>query len=127
MGDNEIAAGQACADGGFALAVLLPTAKEVSIIVDTREGRVANVRFGPEQVGGGAGATPGETAPASLPADMAVSVASPVEAAIERQMTPLLERADEMDSRRRLSDLISSLFLVFGMVGMGFWVLERRK
>ena len=126
MDDKEIAAGQTDVDGGFAFAVPRPVTGEVSIIVDTREGHVASARLDPERFGGEAEPAPAGTTSAS-PRPAVSDTPSHVESAIERQMTLLLERIEEMDARMRLSDTISGLFLIFGLAGMGLWALGRRK
>ena len=49
-----------------------------------------------------------------------------VEAAVQRQVEPLLERIEAMDSRLRYTDMMSGLFLIAGLAGMVLWALGRK-
>ncbi|MGE4278268.1 MAG: hypothetical protein AB7G62_01695 [Magnetospirillum sp.] len=56
------------------------------------------------------------------------SVASDVdlETAIARQLTPLKEQLDRMESRARLSDIVGGIGLIIGLFGAYAWVVSRR-
>lgn len=49
-----------------------------------------------------------------------------LEAAIARQLTPLKEQLDRMESRARLSDIIGGIGLIAGLFGAYAWVASRR-
>ncbi|WP_246161855.1 hypothetical protein [Segnochrobactrum spirostomi] len=50
-----------------------------------------------------------------------------MDAAVQRQIEPLMEQIEAMDSRLRFTDVISGLFLILGLAGMGLWANGRRK
>lgn len=56
-----------------------------------------------------------------------VNAATPdVDAAIARQLTPLREQLDRMESRARLSDIVGGVGLIVGAFGVYAWVASRR-
>ncbi|MCA1909330.1 MAG: hypothetical protein LDL39_13305 [Magnetospirillum sp.] len=72
----------------------------------------------------------GQTAPSAQTANAAappVNAATPdVDAAIARQLTPLREQLDRMESRARLSDIVGGVGLIVGVFGVYAWVASRR-
>jgi nickel transport protein len=50
-----------------------------------------------------------------------------VEAAVQRQVAPLLERIEMMDDRLRFTDVMSGIFLIIGLAGIGLWARGRRR
>lgn len=64
-----------------------------------------------------------EPAPAAATAP---EIAALVEAAVERQVGPLLERIEVMDARMRFTDIVAGLCLIFGLAGIGLWARGRR-
>jgi nickel transport protein len=135
---GAIAAGNTDAQGGFAFAAPQPPVSDVTVTVDTREGHVASATLAAARLGGTAtAAVPdpatargGAAAPASLSADAAAQadrhLAATVEAAVQRQVAPLLERLEEMDSRLRFADVLSGVFLILGLAGAALWARGRR-
>jgi nickel transport protein len=127
-------------EGEFRLTVPEPIASDITITVDTKEGHMASktleaARFGVAEPATAPAPAPeaSVTAPAAAFGDPASSVAAApdvaalVEAAVQRQVTPLLERIEEMDSRLRYADIMSGIFLIVGLAGIGLWARGRHK
>ena len=124
-------------EGEFHLMVPEPMASDVTITVNTEEGHMATktlaaARFGAPASALSAAAVSGDATPQvafeSQPAPVpAADMAALVEAAVQRQVTPLLERIEEMDSRLRYADILSGIFLIVGLAGIGLWARGRRK
>ncbi|KAF0220947.1 MAG: hypothetical protein FD176_3274 [Rhodospirillaceae bacterium] len=72
----------------------------------------------------------GTSAP-SLPATSAAipaAVATPdLDAALARQLRPLREQIDALESRARLSDIIGGIGFIFGLFGCYAWITAWRK
>lgn len=101
----------------------------VTITVDTHEGHIATLSLPAERFGGLAApvqATSGAPAAASAPTDDA-RLALLVEAAVARQITPLQEQIEALQDRMRFTDILSALFLIAGVAGVGLWARGRRK
>lgn len=65
----------------------------------------------------------GQTAATAQP----VNAAAPdVDAAIARQLTPLREQLDRMESRARLSDIVGGVGMIVGVFGVYAWIASRR-
>ena len=135
MADAPLAAGETDAEGRFTFPMPHPVTGDVRVVVDTREGHIASAtlpagRFGPD--GLAAPEAPvtndavegGKSAPVSPPAG---EIAAMVDAAVSRQVAPLLERIEAMDARRHFTDILSGLFLIMGLAGAGLWALGRRR
>lgn len=135
---SRIAEGMTDGEGRFAFPVSPPPTSDITVTVDTREGHTASAtlsaaRFG--TIAMAATATP-SAAPATGPAsggDRAAPVVSDariaalLETAVQRQVEPLLERIEQMDSRLRFTDMLSGVFLILGLAGMGLWARGRRR
>ena len=135
---GAIASGNTDVQGGFAFAAPPPPASDVTVTVDTREGHVATATLAAARLGGPAAAASvpapagvAADAPAGLSADAAAQadrhLAAIVEAAVQRQVAPLLERLEEMDARLRYADVLSGVFLILGLAGAGLWASGRRR
>lgn len=116
-----IASGQTGPDGEFSLP---RTASPVTIVVNSGDGHLAQTTLG------------GTSLPASPPPSGAIPFVRDTQAtydqqaidtAIAQQMAPLLDRIEQMDTRMRLTDMMSGLFLIIGLVGIGLWARGRRK
>ncbi|MBZ9937218.1 cobalamin biosynthesis protein CbiL [Mesorhizobium sp. BR1-1-16] len=133
----QLADGLTDDNGAFAFDLSKPPASDVTITVDTHEGHIASAtlaasRFGVTTLPAAASmpATKGpqpETAPAPAAAPGNAEIAALVDAAVQRQVEPLMEQIDQMDSRLRLTDVVSGVFLILGLAGMASWALGRRK
>ncbi|WP_319772446.1 cobalamin biosynthesis protein CbiL [Breoghania sp.] len=100
-------------------------ARPLTVTIDTGEGHGASKTLSatntlpaatnrPTQGGSAAQALTGE------------EVAALVDAAVQRQVAPLLERIEEMDARMRYTDILCGLFLIIGLVGGGLWLRTWR-
>ncbi len=63
----------------------------------------------------------------ATPAVSASETADLVSAAVQRQVEPLLERIEQMDARMRFTDIISGIFLIVGLAGMGLWARGLKR
>lgn len=132
---GTIASGHTDEQGGFAFAAPPPPGSDVTVTVDTREGHVASATLAAARLGGAAAAAPSPArapadAPAAPSADAAArsdrDLAATVEAAVQRQVGPLLERFEQMESRLRYADVLSGVFLILGLAGAALWARGRR-
>jgi len=136
-GGTELADGLTDSNGAFAFDLTKPPASDVTITVDTHEGHIASAtlpvsRFGATVLPAAASkpAASGlqtDLAPAPAAAPGNAEIASLVDAAVQRQVEPLMEQIDRMESRLRLTDTVSGVFLILGLAGMASWALGRRK
>ncbi|WP_321343308.1 cobalamin biosynthesis protein CbiL [Breoghania sp.] len=96
-------------------------ARPLTVTIDTGEGHGASKTLSPSGTPPPAAKrpSPGDRAPQSLAKE---EIAALVETAVQRQVTPLLERIEEMDARMRFTDILSGLFLIIGLVGGGLWL-----
>ena len=125
IGEKALAAGQTDEQGAFAFTVPEPVAAAVTISIDTGDGHVAALALAPARFGGAAAAS-APAAPAS--GASAEEAGTPdIEAAIARQVAPLFERIEAMDSRLRMTDILSGLFLIIGLAGMALWARSKRR
>lgn len=141
MDGATVAEGKTDDEGGYRFAAPSPVSADIVISVDTGDGHFASTQLGPERFDP-APAQP----PASTSGDNYAAQASPastssspnghhldeadrqlVEEALERQIGPLLERIEAMDARLRLTDLMSGIFLIIGLAGMGLWARGRKR
>ena len=61
------------------------------------------------------------------PADLDARIAKAVDAAVARQIRPLLEAYDAADGRVRFNDLIGGLGWIAGIAGLWAWFRSRRS
>ena len=64
---------------------------------------------------------------ATLPDDLDARIAQAVDAAVARQIRPLLEAYDAADGRVRFNDLIGGLGWIAGLAGLWAWFRSRRS
>lgn len=115
-----LAEGTTDPEGRFAF-VLPGGAGPVTVTVDAHDAHVASTTL--------ATATIGAAVPAPPPGPAAPGddrLAALVEAAVARQVAPLLERIEEMDARLRYVDMLSGIFLIGGLAGLLMWARGRR-
>lgn len=154
MNDKEIASGRTNTKGGYSFKAPESVVGDIVITVDTEEGHIATTRLAPDRFAptgsqapartrhaterfDKAGPTTGGQAPASsapegeTPPSPAVptseATARMVEDAVQRQVGPLLERIEVMDARMRFTDVMSGVFLIIGLAGIGLWARSRKR
>ncbi len=135
-----IGTGKTNTEGEFGFTVPQSVSSDITITVNTQEGHIASktlavTRF--SAVTDSAAADVPAAAEAATDSPAAAVAAEPslferqmqalVETAVQRQVEPLLERIEEMDSRLRYTDILSGLFLIAGLAGIGLWAFGRRK
>lgn len=124
-----IAAGTTDGEGRFAFTAPQPPT-DATVTVDTREGHVASVTLPAARFGGPARATPPvltTDAPAPAGGEADARLAALVEVAVQRQLAPLMERIEQLDARLRYADILSGVFLILGLAGIGLWARGRRS
>lgn len=134
MNGETVAAGKTDTDGKYHFAVPSPVTGDVVITVDTGEGHIATTRLTPERFERPL-STAGQQFAAATASNGTQPDAAPyanvterlVEEAVERQVGPLLERIEAMDTRMRLTDVVSGIFLIIGLAGIGLWVRSRGR
>lgn len=130
---TRIAQGTTDDEGRFSFALPASPQTDVTVTVDTHEGHIASASVAAKRLGAPAQATratatsPAEPPPADLSTAMDARVAALVEAAVQRQVEPLMEQIEQLDSRLRFTDVLSGLFLILGLAGMGLWARSRRS
>jgi nickel transport protein len=133
---TRLAEGKTDGEGRFVFAVPGPPASGVTITVDTHEGHIASAtlpaaRFGALTVASQeAGERPGpepRQPSAEQPSPSEQQIAALVAAAVQRQVEPLMEQIEQMDSRLRYADILSGVFLILGLAGMALWASGRRR
>lgn len=99
-----------------------PGAAAYTVTVDARDGHAssATVAFG-----GAAPAAVTVTAPAAGTPG-AAGLEAAVAAAVQREILPLRQQIDAMDSRLRFTDALSGVFLILGAAGGVLWLRGRR-
>lgn len=133
MDSKTVASGVTDREGGYKFAAPNPLTGELIITVDTQEGHIATAKLSPERFGKvEAATTPDATASVnSAPSQAPTATSGPtvqvVEEAVERQVGPLLERLEAMDARMRFTDIMSGIFLIIGLAGIGLWARSRKS
>lgn len=123
-----LASGTTDGEGRFAFPVPQPPT-DATVTVDTREGHVASVTLPASRFGGRAvAAAPAPPTDGPSPMiDPDARLAGLVEAAVQRQVAPLLERIEQLDARLRYADILSGIFLILGLAGIGLWAMGRHR
>ncbi|MBZ4023113.1 cobalamin biosynthesis protein CbiL [Rhodobacter sp. TJ_12] len=132
MGQTALAEGQTDATGGFAFVAPAQITAPVTITMNTGDGHIAQATLGPERFGAPPPPAAAKAAPANSPALSSSAppqgdIAAVVEAAVAREVAPLMERLEQLDARMRMTDLMSGIFLIIGLAGIGLWARGRRK
>ncbi len=131
---DAIGSGRTDATGNFRVVPPPPVTSDIVVTVDTREGHIASATVAAARFGGAATAPPPPTETAAVPAEPPAAAAPTpdataalVEAAVQRQVEPLLERIEAMDSRLRFTDIVSGIFLIAGLAGILLWARRRAR
>lgn len=110
---------------------LTPVPADYIVVVDAGDGHGATATVPAARFAGipavaapaGAQGAP-DSGSSTVPADRVEAL---VALAVQREIAPLLARIEEMDSRLRLTDLITGVFLIFGAAGGLLWLSGRRS
>lgn len=117
---NVLAEGRTGGDGRFALATTATA--DLEVVADAMDGHVARFAIPASRLP--AAAARPNAAPEGLQASAAVDE---IEAAVARQVAPLAERLDEMESAIRLRDVVGGLGYVAGIFGLLALLKARRR
>jgi nickel transport protein len=123
-----LASGTTTAEGAFGFVLPGPVAGDITVTIDPGDGHAASATLAaarladPPAVASGTSTRRDPPAPADADA-----IAAAVEAAVARQVAPLLVRLEEMDARLRLADLVSGGLAIFGLAGIGLWLRGRGR
>lgn len=133
-GDATLATGTTDGDGAFGFVLPGPVDGDIVVTVDPGDGHAASATLASERLGGAT------SRPTPLPAGGASVLAAPaaptltvadvetaVDAAVARQLAPLLIRIEEMDARLRVADLVSGGLAIFGLAGIALWLRGRGR
>lgn len=124
------------ADGRGAFAWTPPKPQEIRITVDAGDGHIGSLtlqakRFSAEATGMAEHALQSPSAnhaPASIElAELEKRIEARIEAAVARQMRPLLEAQEAAQSRMRFSDIMAGIGIIIGMSGAALWVMSSGK
>ena len=126
-GGNPLVAGHTDDQGRFAFAAPVPVADTV-VTVNTGEGHMASSGLPASRFLGIADPAAADD-PSAGPASGSPgrNEAALIEAAVQRQVAPLMERIEQMDSRLSLTDIVSGMCLILGLGGIALWVTGRRR
>lgn len=89
-------------------------------LAESQDGHTAHLRLSADQLPPHLAAAPGPVSAAGPDLDR-------IEAALARQVRPLKEQIDQLESRARLSDLIGGVGMIFGLFGLWAWKQSRRE
>lgn len=121
-----LANGKTGSDGTYRFTAPRPVTADITVTVNTGEGHVATATVKATRLGGAATAQASPAPAATGETTPPPSATDEIEAAVQRQIEPLLERIEAMDSRLRLTDIMSGLFLIIGLAGIGLWYRGRK-
>lgn len=125
MADHEVAEGKTDANGGFTFPTPDPVTAPLTITVNSGEGHIASRSLGLERFGLASDAP--QSAPSPVQPQASQITVELVQTAVAREVAPLMERIEEMDSRMRLTDAVSAVCLIFGIAGIALWARSRRS
>jgi nickel transport protein len=121
-----------------------PAPGDFALLIDARDGHVAEARIGAERFAGdaspaapaaAASAPAAATAPvpaagtacAPDPAVLAAAIDRAVDTAVARATRPLLEAYAEADGRVRFNDVAGGIGMIVGLAGIALWASARRR
>ena len=133
-----LAEGRTDDKGTFGFDLAAPPSSDITIVLNTEEGHIAQKVLAASRFTGDAGdaavtepsgtvAAVSASPAAAAPAVSASETADLVAAAVQRQVEPLLERIEQMDDRLRFTDIISGIFLIVGLAGIGLWARSLKR
>jgi nickel transport protein len=101
----------------------------LTVVVDPGGGHTAEVTLGAERFGAApAGeATPAPASQAASPDALDPKIEAAIEAAVARQIRPLLEAQAAAESRIRFNDVMGGIGMIVGLAGVGLWARTRTR
>lgn len=107
-----------------------PAPQSFDIVASTGDGHVSEARVEASRFGG---AAPDETAqteaeaPAAATGATQAQIERAVDAAVARQIRPLLEAYEVAETRLRFNDIVGGIGMIVGLAGVALWASARRK
>lgn len=123
---KSIAGGTTDAKGSFAFELPADIATDVTVTVDTHDAHIASATLAASRFKNAATEKLAAEAPAA-PAHDDTRLAALIAAAVAKEVEPLRERLEAMDSRLRFADILSGVFLILGLAGIGLWARGKRR
>lgn len=112
-------------DGGFRFTP--PQPGHYRLTLAAGDGHFANLDISTDGSPAVASPIPATPSATVLPADLDARIAQAVDAAVARQIRPLLEAYDAAEGRVRFNDLVGGLGWIAGLAGFWAWFRSRRS
>ena len=112
--------------GAFSWRATIP--QTYRLTVDAGDGHVAEAAIDGQRFSG-ASSSDGldETVPAPSSAITQAQIERAVDAAVARQMRPLLEAYEKAEARLRFNDIMGGIGMIIGLAGLALWMSARRR
>ena len=123
---REIA--QLTTDKSGAYSFKAPQTQTYHLVANTGDGHVAEATIDKGRFSGAsavASAADEDDAPAS--AATTAQIERAVDAAVARQLRPLMEAYEAAESRTRFNDIMGGIGMIVGLAGLALWSSARRK
>lgn len=112
-------------DGGFSFTPPAPGRYHLTLVAG--DGHFADLDISTDGMPVSAPAAADASPANALPADLDARIAQSVDAAVARQIRPLLEAYDAAEGRVRFNDLVGGVGWIAGMAGLWAWLRSRRS
>ncbi len=137
MDGKTVAEGKTDDEGAFRFPVPATISGPLTVKINSGDGHVASKTLAAERFGtvltpdrepkAATAATAAPVARKSAPKTIATGLTeAQLRSVVAHEITPLLERIEEMDARVRLADVIAGICLIFGLAGITMWAKSRR-
>ncbi|TLP46106.1 cobalamin biosynthesis protein CbiL [Cohaesibacter sp. CAU 1516] len=134
MEGKIVAEGMTDDQGAFRFPVPHTVTAPLTVTINSGDGHVSSRALKAERFGAeGIPSHVPQSFPHPAPQEAAASgtgnglTEAQIRTAVAREITPLLERIEEMDARVRLADIIAGICLIFGLAGLTLWVKAKRS
>jgi len=112
-------------DGGFSFTPPAPGRYRLTLAAG--DGHFADLDISTDGMPAVAPPAASATSANAIPADLDARIAQSVDAAVARQIRPLLEAYDAAEGRVRFNDLVGGLGWIVGLAGLWAWFRSRRR
>lgn len=137
MDGKGVASGKTDDEGAFRFPVPATISGPLTVKINSGDGHVASKTLAADRFGTALtpnhqpktakDATAGPVAGKSAPKTIVTGLTeAQLRSVVAHEITPLLERIEEMDARVRLADVIAGICLIFGLAGITMWAKTRR-
>ena len=128
MSGKEIAALRT--DGQGAYLWKAPNAQTYHLVANTGDGHVAEATIDAKRFSGVSAEAPDQSEndePAPAGTINAAQMERIVDAAVARQMRPLIEAYEAAEGRTRFNDIMGGIGMIIGLAGLSLWAQARRR